>query len=155
MSSSGIARSCGSFTPSFLRNLHTVLPSDCTSLHSHHQFKRVQFSTSSSAFIVFRFFCRWPFWQMISHCSFDLYFSNKEQCCIFFSCVCSSSVCLLWRNVCLSLPPIFYWVVCFFDVELLIYFIMSCSYILEINPLSMASFAIIFPHCKCCFSSCL
>ena len=61
-------------------------------------------------------------------------------------------VCLLWRNICLDLLPIFFfwfvldWVFCF-----LILCCMGCLYILEINPLSVASFANIFSHSEGCF----
>ena len=53
MVSSGIVESYGSFIPSLLKNLHTILHSGCINLHFHQQCKKFPFSPHPLQYLLF------------------------------------------------------------------------------------------------------
>ena len=144
MPNSGITWSYGSFIHSLLHSvLHKVLHSGCINLHSHQQHKRVLFSLHSLQFLLFD--DGHSDHHEIIHCSFDLFsliISDVEHLfmCLLAICMSSLKKCLYrsWAH---------------FFIGLLLFLILSCVtcwHILEVNPLSIASFADIFSHFEGC-----
>ena len=84
---------------------------------------------------------------VIAHCSFDMHFSNNEWCWASFHVFVTHLYVFLGDMSIYVFVQLFDWIVCF-----LVLSCMSCLYILEINPLSVVSFAIIFPILRVVFS---
>ena len=139
--------------PVFLRNLHTVLHSGYTSLHSHQQCKRVLFSPHRLQYVLLA-----DFWIATILTGMKWYLTVVLICISLIMCdvehlfMCLLAICMSSLEKCLFSSLAHYLIRSFIFLKLCY---RNCFYIFEISCFSGASFAIIFPILKVVFSPCL
>ena len=110
MPRNGIARSRGSLF-SFFEKRPYSLHSECTSLHSHRQCRRIPFSSHPLQHVLFVFFLitalligvRWYVLVIVSGCALLWWLLMLS----IFSCACWPSAFPLWKTIYSDLLPIF------------------------------------------------
>ena len=124
ISRNGIAGLYGSSILNFLRTLHTVLHSDCTSLHSHQQCRKIPFSPPPHQQLLFLVFLMIAILtREVTYCGLDLHFPDDEWCWASFH-VSFGHLYVFFGNVSIQvLCSFFNQIVCFLDVELYEFFV--------------------------------